>query len=62
MIFIYKKENKIKALSVNEALELNNKIKEAGWKHTSTLDPCRFLEYLHNNDNLYKAIKSIKEL
>lgn len=61
MVFIYKKEDRIKVLTTTESSERHQQLLEVGWEHTSTLDPCRFLEYLHNAKKK-EIIKLIKEL
>jgi hypothetical protein len=50
-IFVYSKDGVIKVLSNHNTFRLYEEEKNLlsqGWKHTSTLDPCRFLEYLCN--------------
>ena len=48
-IFIYSKDGVIKVLDFETAKKgEEHKLISEGWKHTSTLDPCRFLEYLCN--------------
>lgn len=48
-IFVYAKDGKIKVLDLETALNgEEDKLKSEGYIHTSTLDPCRFIEYLCN--------------
>lgn len=59
-IFIYAKDGKIKALSLEDVD--TNKLKEDGWVHTTTLDGCRFIEYLHNDcPGVWKEVKSLSK-
>ena len=57
-VFIYAKEGKIKALSLEDVD--TNQLKSDGWVHTTTLDVCRFIEYLHNEcPGVWKEVKSL---
>lgn len=47
-IFIYAKENEIKALNIEESKRLNDFLIKEGWKHTQTLDACVWIQYLCN--------------
>lgn len=60
MIFIYTKDEKIKCLPLDEAKEQS--LDKKGYVHTATLDPCAFLEYLHNvadEDDVHTSINSL---
>jgi hypothetical protein len=48
-VFIYAKRGEIKALNLNESKKLHDGLMADGWKHTATLDPCIFIQYLHND-------------
>ena len=48
-IFIYAKDGKIKALNIEDASEKGQWYLSDGWKHTATLDPCTWIEYLCNS-------------
>lgn len=64
IIFIYTKDNKIKALDVDEATKEHNDLLYNGWIHTQTLNACVFIEHLHNdcdNESLLNKIDSLKE-
>ncbi|WP_439132425.1 hypothetical protein [Polaribacter sp.] len=66
MIFIYAKDKKIKCLTHTESLERNKQLLSVGYIHTATLDPCRFLEHLHNNDlsvpgDLFNSVKDLSK-
>lgn len=55
-VFIFAKDGKIKAFSKPNTEQL----KSEGWKHTATLDACRYLEYLHNEEvNQVNSIRSL---
>jgi hypothetical protein len=47
-IFIYAKGNQIKCFDIDEATKKNLHLIDDGWIHTHTLDPCLFMQYLHN--------------
>ena len=47
-LYIYAKNKKIKVLNQRQSIEKHNSLIKIGWKHTETLDPCKYLEYLHN--------------
>lgn len=48
IVFVYLKDNKVKVLDVKESKNKHNLLINNGWKHSSTLNVCTFLEYLHN--------------
>ena len=48
-VFVYAKDNKINVLPMEQALTDHNALIYVGWVHTATLDPCMFIEHLHNN-------------
>lgn len=53
LCFVYAKEKRIRVLNYKEANVNHHTLIEEGWKHTATLDPCKFLEHLHNEcDNV----------
>lgn len=64
LIFVYHSEEKkkIKVLSLNEAKEQNDNLLANGWKHTATLDPLKWLEYLFNEAEAEDVIADIREL
>lgn len=47
-VFIYARGGIIKVLNMDDAKEQGYKLQAEGWVHTSTLDACVYLEYLHN--------------
>ena len=51
MLFIYALNGKIKCLSVEEIPESQSMMLEAGWKHTATIDPARWIEAMANGHN-----------
>ena len=59
-VFIYSKENKIKALGLNDSIKLNDKLLAEGWVQTKTLDAAVWIEYLHNNcGQVLEEVKSL---
>ncbi len=63
-IFIYAKKGKIKALNIEDAKPIHEKLINDGWLHTQTLDACLFLQYIHNDCkdiiNEVKGLSTIK--
>lgn len=47
-VFVYIKNDKVKVLGLDEAKTQDSILKEQGWKHTSTLDPCVFIEHVYD--------------
>lgn len=63
IIFIYAKDGKIRVLSHGDALHGHSRLIGEGWKHTATIDPCRFLENLHNEcDHIVKQVKELSKV
>lgn len=60
-IFVYAKDGKIKVLDLESALDGGEeKLKNEGYIHTATLDPCRFIEYLCNeSQNVIADVKGL---
>ncbi len=56
-IFVYKKEDTIKCLNLEEAQEQSYQLSADNWEHVSTLDPCVYIEYLHNTEKLINIQK-----
>lgn len=48
-IFVYAKDGKIKVLNFEDDIKYSRTFIKDGWKHTATLDACRFIEYLGND-------------
>ena len=61
-VFIYAKGIKIKALNIEESKRLNSKLLNEGWVHTQTLDPCIYIQYLHNDCEEVDLIEEIRSL
>lgn len=57
--FVYTKNEKIKVCGFAEAKATEKELLADGWVHTSTIDICRFLEYIYNECNAEKALKNI---
>jgi hypothetical protein len=61
-VFVYAKGNEIKVLDTEQSKLLDGDLKKDGWKHTTTLDACIFIEHLHNNcDDAKKEIKNLSK-
>lgn len=61
-LFVYAKNGKIKVLSIGEAKRLQDDLLKDGWVHTQTLDPCVYIQHLHNDcDNLIDEMKSLSK-
>ena len=62
-VFIYAKEGKIKALSIEDSKEVHEQLITENWVHTATLYGCRFIEYLHNDCiGVWKEVKSLSNI
>jgi len=61
-VFVYFKNNKIKVLDLEMSKNEHQTLLNDGWKHTTTLDVCRFIEHLYNNCEDVDIITDIKEL
>jgi len=48
IVFVYAKEGKIKVVGLEEIKVIEKEILADGWKHVQTIDPCKWMEYLHN--------------
>lgn len=61
-LFIYAKEGKIKVFDLENAPTKSTErdfLKE-GWRHTATIDPCAYLEYLVNDvKDIVAEVKSL---
>jgi hypothetical protein len=62
ILFVYAKNGKIKVLNIEEAKRLQDELKKGGWVHTQTLDPCLYIQYLHNDCDKFALIEEIKSL
>jgi hypothetical protein len=62
IVFVYSKDNEVKVLSIEESKINHDKLINEGWKHTSTLNACKFLEELYNNIPDNEILKTIKSL
>ena len=49
VIFVYKKDGKIKCLTLKDDLNQGKELVKNSWVHVSTIDACVFIENLHNN-------------
>ena len=62
IVFVYHKDNNIKVLELDNAVKDGETLLKKGYTHTTTLDPCTFIEYLFNKCNDKERIKTIKDL
>ena len=61
-IFIYEKQGKIKAVGLEEDKRVHDDLISDGWEHTTTLDGCRYIEFLHNvSADATKEIKALSK-
>ena len=51
VLFIYALDGVIKCLSAEEISESKSMMLAAGWKHTATIDPARWIEEMANGHN-----------
>ena len=58
--FIYAKDDIIKALTIEQSQSEHDNLIEDGYTHTTTIDACLWIEYLHNTCK--SKIKEIKSL
>jgi uncharacterized protein YxeA len=56
------KDNEVKVLDTKESKQNHNLLINDGWKHTSTLNACKFLEELYTNIPDNEILKTIKSL
>ena len=61
IVFVYAKNGKIKCLTGSESRIVENILIEEGWVHTSTLNACTFIDFLHNSSK-EEALESIYNL
>lgn len=48
LVFVYCKERTYQVLSCNDARKQHNDLINQGWKHTETIDACKFIEILYH--------------
>lgn len=61
ILFIYAKDGNIKALDYDDAKWQHRSMIKQSFKHTATIDPAKFLEYLVQ-DTDEEIINKIREL
>jgi hypothetical protein len=59
VIYVFSKDGLIKCLG-NLAYE-HLELLDDGWIHTATLDPCRYIESLHN-DQVKSCLENVRSL
>ncbi len=47
-VFVYRKDEVIKCLEFEQSLENDKQLKNDGWLHIATINPCIFIENLNN--------------
>lgn len=62
LVFIYTKNNKIKALSLKGAIDYSEELLLDGYIHTETIEASMFIENVHNNCNDAEILSEIKLL
>ena len=65
IVFVYTRKNKIKVLDVCDAEKSGLELLRDGWKHTATINPCTWMEYLHNSckaSDLFAKIKALSHV
>lgn len=66
MVFVYFKNGKIKVLDLANATSQDADLKMDGWKHTATIDPCVWMEYLFNktadDEDIANEVKALGEI
>jgi len=63
-VFIYAKNKEIKVLNIEESIRLDDSLKNEGWEHTSTLNACAWIQYLHNDCedvDIHEEVKSLSK-
>ena len=60
-VFVYTKESKVKVLDLETSKELHNSMIKEGYKHISTLDPCKWIEHILNQDNDEDVLRELKD-
>lgn len=63
-LFVYSKSGKVKVLDPKDSKDEHEYLIADGWKHTATLDPVKFIEYLSNSsaNEILSTIKGLKAL
>jgi hypothetical protein len=61
-VFVYYKNDEIRVLDAEEAGTQHNQLIKENWKHTATLDVCRWIEYLFNKAEDVDVFAEIREL
>lgn len=62
-LFVYHKLGKTKVLNLSDSMSSHDDMISDGWKHTATLDPSSFIEYLANSSQkeILTTIKGLKQ-
>ena len=62
IVFVYAKGKKIKVLYLGDAAKDHKELIDKGWRRTNTLDPCLWIQNLHNNCSTYEQVEEIDRL
>lgn len=61
-IFIYSRKGEVKVLNSYDSTISEQTKERKKWKHTATIEPCMFIEYLCNRCTDEQIIEEINEL
>jgi hypothetical protein len=59
-VFIYVKDNKVKVFDLETSKELHDSMIKQGYKHIATLDPCKWIEFIINQDQDKDIISEVR--
>jgi hypothetical protein len=60
-VFVYVKDNKVKVFDLETSKELHDSMIKKGYKHISTLDPCKWIEFIINQDQDKDIISEVRD-
>lgn len=59
VVYVFSKDGIIKCLSDDQVQHME--LIDSGWTHTATLDPCLYIESLHN-DQVKNCLENVRSL
>lgn len=62
VVFVYAKDEKIKVLSLEDAKRTEIDLQIEGWSHVHTIDPCVYIQHLHNDCEPEDLVEAMIEL
>jgi uncharacterized protein Smg (DUF494 family) len=63
IVFVYFRNNEIKAFGLSDSRVNHDDLITAGWKHTATLNPCAWIEHLLNHSkNIKKSVEQLRKV